>query len=67
MLWYQAYANPPGIWVRVSDRADGMERLHRARRELRDPDLSHLSTRTDPRDINVIWIVNPGPPENEEG
>jgi hypothetical protein len=63
MLWYSAYANPPGIRVRVRDRGEGLEWLYRARRELQDPDLAHLEIRTDPRDLNVLWIVNPGVPE----
>lgn len=62
-MWYEAYANPPGVKIKVSDPARAKTILYTARAKLRDPDIAHLEIRTDPREPNsVLWIVNPGDP-----
>lgn len=62
-LWYEAYANPPGVKVRVTDTNRAKTILYTTRAKLRDPDIAHLEIRTDPREpFAVLWIVNPGDP-----
>lgn len=60
-LWYAAYANPPGVKVKVADPNRAKTVLYTARAKLRDPDIAHLEVRTSPIDPKgELWIVNPG-------
>lgn len=62
-LWYEAFAHPPGIKVKVSDPNRAKTVLYTARAKLRDPDIAHLEIRTSPLDPKgELWIVNPGDP-----
>lgn len=62
-LWYAAYANPPGVKVKVSDPNRAKTMLYTTRAKLRDPDIMHLEVRTSPLDPrNELWIVNPANP-----
>lgn len=62
-LWYAAYANPPGVKVRVSDPNRAKTILYTTRSKLRDPDIAHLEVRTSPSDPKgELWIVNPSDP-----
>ena len=62
-LWYAAYANPPGVKVRVSDPNRAKTALYSTRAKLKDPDIAHLEVRTSPTDPKgELWIVNPGDP-----
>lgn len=64
LLWLRAFANPPGIKLKVSDLIRAKSLLYTARTKLRDPDLAHLELRTSPVDPKgEIWIINPGLPE----
>lgn len=63
IVWYSAYANPPGVKVKVSDPARAKTLLYTARAKLKDPDLAHLEVRTSPTDpAGEIWVVNPADP-----
>lgn len=63
LIWYTAYANPPGVKVKVSDPARAKTLLYTARAKLRDPDIAHLEVRTSPTDpTGELWVVNPGDP-----
>lgn len=62
-LWYAAYANPPGVKVKVSDPNRAKTILYSTRAKLRDPDIGHLEVRTSPTDPKgELWIVNPADP-----
>ncbi len=62
-LWYAAYANPPGVKVKVSEPNRAKTMLYSARAKLKDPDIGHLEVRTSPTDPKgEIWIVNPSDP-----
>jgi hypothetical protein len=62
-LWYAAYANPPGIKVKVADAPRAKTILYAARAKLKDEDIAHLEIRASPVDpTGTLWIVNPGDP-----
>ncbi len=59
-LWYAAYANPPGVKVRVADPIRAKALLYTARKNLQDPDIAHLEIRTSPTDPRgELWVINP--------
>jgi hypothetical protein len=62
-LWYEAYANPPGLKLTVIDREQALNHLYTARKVLADPDLAHLRILTSPFAPNEIWIIVPARPE----
>lgn len=67
VLWYTAFANPPGILVRTPEPHNAMRVLHLAREELADSDLDALELRvsvTNPQ--GEVWIINPGVNLNAE-
>lgn len=60
LVWYTAYANPPGVKVRVSDPNRAKTLLYAARAKLKDPDLTPLEIKTSPTNpAGEIWVVNP--------